>query len=173
MKMIKTLAAVGALAFSANAFAASQGALTITGVVGNNTYLSLTSMGGNDANVDQTLNVDQIVNGAVTSKTFANIFHEVSNSTGGYKITVSSAQAGELRGPGTAKVKYSLDYSSAKITIADCALTAACEASSGGLTAKTSSAASVVVKATSTAAEIAALPSGTYSDVVTVTIAAQ
>lgn len=173
MKSIKTLVAVGALAFSANTFAASQGALTITGVVANNTYLSLTSMGQNDSSVDQTLNVDQIVTGAVTTKTFANIFHEVSNSTGGYKISLSSSQGGELRGPGTAKVKYSLDYSSAKVSITDCTLTAACEASSGGLTAKTSSAATVVVKATSTASEIAALPSGTYSDVVTVTIAAQ
>lgn len=171
MKMMKTLTTLGALVFSVNAFAATTGQLLITGTVGNRTYLSLTSMGA-DVSVDQTLNVDTIVNGTETTKTFSNIMHEVSNSTGGYKITLTSANAGELRGPGTNKVKYSLDYTSAKIAIANCAFTAACTANSGALTAKTSSAVSVTVKATSTVAEVAALTSGVYSDTVTVAIVA-
>jgi hypothetical protein len=172
MKMMKTLTTIGALVFSVNALAATTGQLLITGTVGNRTYLSLTN-NGSDVSVDQTLNVDSIVNGTETQKSFANIMYEVSNSTGGYKITLASANAGELRGPGTNKVKYTLGYSSAKITIVDCAFSAACSATSGALTAKTSSAVTVVVKSTSTVAEVAALTSGVYSDTVTVTIAAQ
>lgn len=171
--MMKTLITAGALLMASNALAAANGQLTITGTVANNTYLSLTDMGPNDASIVKTLDVNELVNGASTSKTFSDVMYEVSNSTGGYKITVSSANAGELVGPGSNSVKYSLDYSSAKISIADCSLTAPCEASSGGLTAKTSSAVAITVKTTSTAAEVAALPSGTYSDTVTVTIAAQ
>nr|BFD65240.1 hypothetical protein HAGR004_02620 [Bdellovibrio sp. HAGR004] len=173
MKMFKALAAVSALVVSTNAFAASSGQLLITGTVAETTYLSLTATGTDPLeNVDQTLNVDDIVNGAATQLSFANIMHEISNSTAGYKITLSSVNAGELQGPGTSKVKYSLDYNSAKIGISNCALTSSCTASSGALTAKTSSAVSVNVKATSTAAEIAALQSGVYSDTVTVTIEA-
>ena len=172
MKFMKTLVAVSTLALSVNAIAASTGKLLITGTVANNTYLSLTNMGGNDATVEKTLAVDEIVNGTQTEKNFANLFYEVSNSTGGYSISLTSANSGELRGPNANKVKYSLDYTSNKIAISSCALTAACTAVSGALTAKTSSAVSVKVKATSTAAEIAALPSGDYSDTVTVTIKA-
>lgn len=173
MKMLNTILSAGAFLITSQVFAAPNAQLTITGTVANNTYLSLTDMGPNDSTIAKTLNVNELVNGTLTSKVFSNVMYEVSNSTGGYKITVSSANAGALVGPNSNSMKYSLDYSSAKISISNCTLTAPCEASSGALTAKTSSAVAVTVKTTSTPAEVAALPSGDYTDTVTVTIAAQ
>ncbi len=102
-KTIRTLATIAALTLTTSAFAAGSANLLLRGTVGVINDISITTVGSNNITLD-------IENGEI-NKHVADAT-EISNSSSGYKIMVSSINGGLLQNTSvpTQSTSYSLSY---------------------------------------------------------------
>lgn len=149
-----------ALLVSVNtAQAASTGTLVISGTVALVNELVITANGSNNTNLN--------ITGGESAKLVANVA-ETSNNGLGYTVTLSSANGGQLRlaSDATKKTNYQLSYNGGSYSQPSAsAATVKTVSSLGALTTNTSP-----VRVNVTA--FANAPAGTYSDTITLTIAA-
>ncbi|MFN8370545.1 MAG: fimbrial protein [Bacteriovoracaceae bacterium] len=90
-------------------FAATTGTLLLQGTIAQVLSISITPVSGVNNNLDLTSNATNLVVGAV---------QEVSNSVTGYKILLSSANAGKLNHASTsAFVSYTARYNGTAVTL--------------------------------------------------------
>ncbi|MGZ3694946.1 MAG: fimbrial protein [Bdellovibrionota bacterium] len=154
---MKKLAVCLLLLQSVPVFAASSGTLLLQGTVAPVNDIVVTAVAG----VNNALNIV----GGQTNLTVANV-SETSNDLLGYKIMMSSANAGELRNASdaTKKTTYTLAYDTGSATAPTTTPTQVKNVSTlAGLTTNASA-----VKVNVTAYPTA--PAGTYSDTVTLAI---
>jgi hypothetical protein len=147
------------LAVTAPAWAASSDTLLLQGSVTAVNDIAVTAVAGVNDSLD--------ITGGVSGLTVANVA-ETSNNLAGYKITMASANAGELRNTAdaTKKTTYTVSYDgAAAVTPGTSAAQVKNVSSLSGLTTN-SSALQVNVTA------YPAAPAGTYNDTLTLAIIA-
>lgn len=155
--MKKLLIATSLLTLTTTSFAATSGSLLLQGIVAKKVSIVVTPTAVASALVLETSQTDLKVATAV----------EQSNSSAGYKVTVSSANLGKLkRTDGSEVFSYTLKYGGAAVGLSTAA----------GSVVTNSSSASVVnvskdmaISYTGVAAET--MVEGTYADTLTVNIA--
>lgn len=155
--MKKLLIATTLLTLTATGFADTTGTLLLQGIVAKKVSIVVTPTAAASALVLETSQTDLKVATAV----------EQSNSSAGYKVTVSSANLGKLkRSSGSEVFSYTLKYGGAAVGLSTAA---------GSVVTNTSSASAVnvskdiAISYTGVAAE--AMVEGTYADTLTVVIA--
>ncbi len=148
--------AVAALAITSASWAASTGSITISGVVPQHTDIIVTPVAGYNA-LDLATTATDLSVANVTEK---------NNTALGYKVTLSSANAGALKNGTAGSIAYTAKYNSTSVTLS---------ATPTNIT--TSPAASSVVNVTKafkisyTGVDTTTMMQGTYSDTLTFTIA--
>ena len=147
---------VGVICISSAAWAASTGSITISGVVAQHTDIVVASVAGYNA-------LD--LSATATDLTVANVT-EKNNTTLGYKVTLSSANAGKLKNGTLGYVTYTAKYNATSVAL-----------STTPTNVTTSAAATSIVNVTKpfkisyTGVDTTTLMQGTYSDTLTFTIA--
>ncbi|MBI3557666.1 MAG: fimbrial protein [Deltaproteobacteria bacterium] len=151
------LAAVIALGYVSGAHAATSGSVTIQGTVPTVVAITVTGIAPFNA-LDLTTTQANLPVADVV---------EQSNDSLGYKVTMSSTNAGSLKNGSLGSVAYTAKYNGTTVTLS---ATPQQVTSTGSTTAVVNATKSLTISYTGAAS--ASLMSGTYSDTLTFTIAA-